>query len=85
MSFQENVRVHVSPPQSRLSSPDDMLGHPGVQDRPHASTTAVSTALAARLCIRDPDLTLPERGVTIVANICPAVIYTRTAACPFWR
>ena len=67
----------------RLSSPDDLLGHPGVQGRPHVSTAVVSTALAADpLYLVTADLTLPERGVTIAANICPAVIYTRTAACP---
>jgi hypothetical protein len=38
----------------RLIRPDDLLWHLGVQDRPRVSTTAVSTALAARLCIRDP-------------------------------
>ena len=41
----ESTRVH-------LIRPDDLLGHPGVQDRPHVSTTVVSTALAADLCIR---------------------------------
>ena len=38
----------------RLIRPDDLLGHLGVQDRPHVSTTVVSTALAAGLCIRRP-------------------------------
>ena len=38
----------------RLIRPDDLLGHLGVQDRPHLSTAVVSTALAAGRCIRDP-------------------------------
>src|SRR6516225_8516277 len=29
-----------------------LLGHLGVQDRPHVSTTVVSTPLAAGLCVR---------------------------------
>jgi hypothetical protein len=36
----------------RLIRPDDVLGHLGFQDRPQVSTTVVSTALAADLCIR---------------------------------
>ena len=55
----------------RLSRPDDSSGHLGVQDRPHVSTTVVSTALAAGLCIRDPDLPLPWRGVKARAIIHP--------------
>lgn len=38
----------------RLISLNDLLGHLGVQDRPHVSTTVVSTALAAGLYIRWP-------------------------------
>jgi hypothetical protein len=38
----------------RLIRPDDLLGHLGVQGRPHVSTTVVSTVLAAGPCIRDP-------------------------------
>ena len=45
----------------RLIRPDDLLGHLGVQDRPHVSTAVVSTALAAGLCIRRP-LTFRFRG-----------------------
>src|SRR5437660_11898573 len=45
-----------------LSRPDDLLGHLGVQDRPHASTTVVSTALATGLFIRRSDLPPPGRG-----------------------
>ena len=38
-----------------LIRPDDLLGHLGVQDRPHVSTTVVSTALAAGpLCPVNP-------------------------------
>jgi hypothetical protein len=33
----------------RLVRPDDLLGHPSVQDRLHVSTTVVSRALAAGL------------------------------------
>ena len=36
----------------RLISPDDLLGHLDVQDRPHASTAVVSNALAVGLRIR---------------------------------
>ena len=38
----------------RLIRLDDLLGHLGVQNRPCASTTVVSTALAVDLCIRRP-------------------------------
>ena len=38
----------------RLIRPDDLFGHLGVQDRPHVSTTVVSTALAAGSLSGDP-------------------------------
>jgi hypothetical protein len=38
----------------RLIRPDDLLRRLGVQDRPHESTTVVSTALATGLCTRRP-------------------------------
>jgi hypothetical protein len=51
----------------RLIRPDDLPGHLGAQDRPHVSTTVVSTALAAGLCIRDPLTFRPSRrGVKVV-------------------
>lgn len=43
--FRENCRA--DPQESttdRLSGPDDVLGHPGAQDRPHGSTAVVSSA-----------------------------------------
>ncbi len=43
------------------SRPDDLLRHLGVQDRPHVSTTVVSTALATDLRIRRP-LTFRSRS-----------------------
>jgi hypothetical protein len=47
----------------RLSSPDDCLGHPGVQGRPHVSTAVVSTALAADpLYLVTADLPLSRAG-----------------------
>jgi len=52
----------------RLIRPDDPLGHLGVQDRPHVSTTVVSTTLAAGLCIRRSDLPPPKRGVELVTT-----------------
>ena len=55
--------------EDHLSRLDDPLGHLGVQDRPHVSTTVVSTALATGLSIRRPDLPLSRRGVAIAANI----------------
>ena len=45
----------------RLIRPDDLAGYLGVQDRPHVSTTVVSTALAAGLCTLRP-LTFRFRG-----------------------
>jgi hypothetical protein len=35
--------------KGHLSKPDDLIGHPDVQDRLHLSTTVVSTALATGL------------------------------------
>jgi hypothetical protein len=52
----------------RLSRPDNLLGHLSVQERPHASTTAVSTALATGLYIQWPDLPLPRRGVKLARS-----------------
>jgi len=45
----------------RLSRPHDESGRLGVQDRPQASTTVVSAALATGLCIRRP-LTFRSRS-----------------------
>jgi hypothetical protein len=52
-----------------LSRPDDSLGQLGVQERPHVSTTAVSTALATGPYVQRLDLPLLMRGVTIATNI----------------
>jgi hypothetical protein len=43
-----------------LSKPDGLIGHIGIQDRPHVSTNRCSTALAVDVCIRHPDT--PPRG-----------------------
>jgi hypothetical protein len=42
----------------RLTRPDVLLRHLGVQDRPQVSTIVVSTALAAGLGIRGSDVPL---------------------------
>src|SRR6516225_8652046 len=49
-----NAQVHRVTTDVRLIRPDDLLGHLDVQDRPHVSTTVVSTALATGLSIRRP-------------------------------
>jgi hypothetical protein len=52
-----------------LSRLDDVFGHFGVQDRPHVSTTVVSTALATGLCIWPPDPPLARRGVRLARSL----------------
>ena len=42
--------------------PDELLGHLGVQDRPHVSTSVVSAVLASGLCIRRPLTFLSRSG-----------------------
>jgi hypothetical protein len=54
-----------------LSRLDDLFRQLGVQSRLHASTTVVSTALAAGLCIRRPDLPLLRREVPVPPTLCP--------------
>jgi hypothetical protein len=49
----ERPRPHEST-AVRLIRPNDLLPHPGVQDRPQVSTTVVSTALAVALPIPRP-------------------------------
>ena len=62
-----------------LIRPDDLIGHFGVQDRPHVSTAVVSTALAAGpLYPVTPDLPLLGRGVRLaVARVgcCTPLLY----------
>ena len=48
-----------------LIRPDDLLGHLGVRERPHASTTVVSTALATGPYVQRLDLPLSKRGVEL--------------------
>ena len=61
----------------RLIRPDDLLGHLGVQDRPHVSTAVVSTALAAGVS----DL-LRMAGELLLPSIC---VRHRPLAAGGWR
>jgi hypothetical protein len=58
----------------RLIRLNDLLGHLGVQDRPHVSTTVVSIALAAGLYIRGPCPSASRAGVK------PARLFTPGAS-----
>jgi hypothetical protein len=55
-----------------LIRPDDLIGHPGVQDRLHVSTAVVSTALAVGLVSGDPDLPPSRRGVKLARSLTPS-------------
>jgi hypothetical protein len=67
----------------RLIRPDDLLGHLGVHERPHVSTTVVSIALATGLYLA-PDLPLPRRESAQGCR-CPStkflIFVNRTGVC----
>ena len=76
-----STRVHAV----RLIRPDNLLGHLGVQDRPHVSTTVVSAALATGLSIRRSDLPLLGAGSQVARSLpwrLPCSIRLRWPLCP---
>ena len=66
--FQEDVRVHASPPAGHLIRPDDLLGHLGVQDRRQVPTPLLVQCQLQAALSSDPTFPLPRPGVELTVG-----------------